>query len=76
MTAGSIIQSGGPQIGDPCPRSVIPNLEYAYRQGYEPEHLGEREKNWIMERKYTYINSYSLQLQHTRVGILILATPR
>jgi hypothetical protein len=37
--------------------SVIPNLGYAYPQGYEPGHLGVREKNRIMAEKGAYVNS-------------------
>jgi hypothetical protein len=41
-------------------RPVIPNLGYAYVQGYEPGHLGgTRKKNWITLRG-TYVNIYIL----------------
>jgi len=37
-------------------RPVIPNLDYAYSQGYEPGYLGVREKKLIMAEKGTYVN--------------------
>jgi hypothetical protein len=37
--------------------AAIPNLGYAYPQGYEPGHLGACEKNGIMVEKGTYVNS-------------------
>jgi hypothetical protein len=40
---------------------VIPTL------GYETGHLGLGEKDVIMAGKGTYVNSYSLQLEHTNL---------
>jgi len=51
-----------------CCRAVIPNLGYAYHQGYEPGHLGVREKkelnNGRKRRIRLIIGLLSLQLQH------------
>jgi hypothetical protein len=37
--------------------SVIPNLGYAYSQGYESGHLGVHEKKLNNDGKGTYINT-------------------
>ena len=42
---------------------MIPNLGYAYPQGYEPGHLGVRENNINNAEKGKYVNRYIYAVQ-------------